>query len=244
MLTPALLRRRLRRANWVAAGAFTVGGSLFAIGAVVAQLGSGQAVTAASIYFAGGIFFSTGGDASLLGPINARSKGEARRWAWWSYQPRRLDWLAAFVLFVGTLAFGVSLADSFLKGLSAPQVNRLIWAPEVIGCVFFLISGRLAMSDVCGRKRPCVRWRDLDWWIVAVNQLGSVLFMVSALAAFTRPVTDSAVNIDVANWGTMTGALCFAIGGVMQAFVRPTPTEEASPPGPPRRSWRPTSASG
>lgn len=93
------IARRLRRVNWVAAGAFTVGGSLFALGAAVAQFGSGDAATAASIYFAGGLFFSAGAYASLVGAINApRSVGvggtlAAERWRWWSYMPERIDWL-------------------------------------------------------------------------------------------------------------------------------------------------------
>ena len=227
---PAAIARRLRRLNWVAAGAFTSGGSLFALGAVVAQLGSGDATTAASIYFAGGLFFTTGGYASLLGAINApRGVGAGgaltgERWRWWSYEPERIDWASTFVLFAGTLAFGVSLLDSFLDGLTTQPVNRLIWAPEVIGCVLFLISGHLAMTEVCHRFRPCLRRRDLGWAIVAINQIGSILFMISALAAFIRPETSSEVNVDVANWGTLTGALCFAIGGVMQAFDRPAKT--------------------
>lgn len=230
--SPALARR-LRRVNWVAAGAFTIGGSLFALGAIVAQVGSGSAVSAGSIYLTGGVFFSTGAYASLLGAINApRSVATdgaltAGGWRWWSYEPDSLGWLTTFVLFCGTLAFAVSLVNSFLEGLTTPGVNRLIWAPEVTGCVLFLISGHLAMVEVCHRSRPCLRWGDLGWWIVAVNQIGSVLFMVSALAAFTRPETGSAVNVDIANWGTLTGALCFAIGGVMQAFDRPAPAPEA-----------------
>jgi hypothetical protein len=55
----------------VAAVAFTLGGSLFALGAAEAQLGSGDAAASASIYFAGGLFFNTGGYASLLSAINA-----------------------------------------------------------------------------------------------------------------------------------------------------------------------------
>src|SRR6188472_3472692 len=112
---PVAIAQRLRRVNWLAAGGFTVGGSLFALGAAVAQIGSGDATTAASIYFAGGLFFSTGGYASLLVAINALpgvdSAGplSARRWRWWSYEPQRIAWLTAFVLFAGTLAFGVSL---------------------------------------------------------------------------------------------------------------------------------------
>src|SRR4051794_9561549 len=104
---------RLRRVNLVAACAFFVGGSLFALGAAIAQLGSGNPTASASIYFAGGIFFSTGGYASLVGAVNASrgvsaaGKPAAARWRWWSYEPRRVDWLSAFVLFAGTLAFGI-----------------------------------------------------------------------------------------------------------------------------------------
>ena len=83
-----------------------------------------------------------------------------------------------------------------------------------------LISGHLALVEVC-HGRSGVRARDLGWWIVAINQFGSVLFLVSALAAFTRPATGSVVNADIANWGTLTGALCFWAGGVLQFFERP-----------------------
>ncbi|MFD7962144.1 hypothetical protein ACFV5J_15210 [Streptomyces zaomyceticus] len=218
---------RIRRLNAVAATAFVIGGALFAAGAAVAQFGSGDATTCASIYFAGGLFFNTGGYVSLLQVVNAPRHvpgGEgalvARGWRWWSYEPMRVDWLSAFVLFAGTLVFAVDLLDSFLQGLTVQQVNRLIWAPDVIGCVLFLISGHLAFAEIC-HGRPCLRQRDLGWWIVAVNQLGSALFMVSALAAYTRPATGSLINADIANWGTLTGALCFSAGGVLQQYERP-----------------------
>ncbi|MFJ5834941.1 hypothetical protein [Streptomyces sp. NPDC093089] len=218
---------RLRRLNALAATAFIIGGALFAAGAAVAQFGSGDATTCASIYFAGGLFFNTGGYVSLLQVVNAPRHvpgGEgalvAGRWRWWSYEPTRVDWLSAFVLFAGTLVFAVDLLDSFLQGLTTQQINRLIWAPDVIGCVLFLISGHLAFVEICHGRR-CIRQRDLGWWIVAVNQLGSVLFMVSALAAYTRPATGSLINADIANWGTLTGALCFSAAGILQYYERP-----------------------
>ncbi|MER6348880.1 hypothetical protein ACWC10_26305 [Streptomyces sp. NPDC001595] len=216
---------RLRRLNTVAAGAFTIGGALFAFGAGVAQFGT-RGATGAWIYFVGGLFFNTGGYASLLQAVNAphhdRDTGAptARHWRWWSYEPGRIDWLSTFLLFAGTLVFGINLLSSLLQGLSVQQVNRLVWAPDVVGCVLFLVSGHLALVEVC-HGRWGVRPRDLGWWIVAVNQLGSVLFMVSALADFTRPATGSVVNADIANWGTLTGALCFCVGGVLQYFERP-----------------------
>ncbi|MFF8477092.1 hypothetical protein [Streptomyces sp. NPDC015414] len=216
---------RLRRLNAVAATAFVVGGALFAVGAGIAQFGSGDALRCASVYFAGGLFFNTGGYVSLLQVINAPVHTEGRlvtpRWRWWTYEPMRVDWLSAFVLFAGTLVFAVNLLDSFLRGLSVQQINRLIWVPDVIGCVLFLVSGHLGFAEICHRGRPCARPRSLGWWIVAVNQLGSVLFMVSALTAFTRPATGSLVNADIANWGTLTGALCFSVAGVLQLRERP-----------------------
>ncbi|MEV4947092.1 hypothetical protein [Streptomyces sp. NPDC053755] len=216
---------RMRRLNAVAAGAFTVGGTLFALGAGLSQFGP-SGMTSAWIYFAGGLFFNTGGYASLLQSVNAPRRDAvagrlaSQRWRWWSYQPDRIGWLSTFLLFVGTLVFGINLVGSLLDGLSVQQVNRLVWAPDLVGCVLFLISGHLALVEVC-HGRPRVRAHDLGWWIVAVNQLGSALFMVSALAAFTRPATGDLVNVAVANWGTLTGAACFAVGGVLQFSERP-----------------------
>ncbi|WP_331739211.1 hypothetical protein OG440_40685 (plasmid) [Streptomyces sp. NBC_00637] len=213
---------RLRRLNTIAALAFVIGGALFAAGAAEAQFGSGDATESASIYFAGGLFFTTGGYASLLQVINAPRHipgGEGRlithRWRWWSYEPTRVDWLSTFVLFAGTLVFAVDLLDSFLEGLTVQQVNRLIWAPDVIGCVLFLLSGHLAFIEI-GHGRLWVRPHNLGGWIVTVNQVGSVSFMVAALAAYTRPATGSLVNADIANWGTLTGALCFSVAGILQ----------------------------
>ncbi|MFD4690149.1 hypothetical protein [Streptomyces sp. NPDC058463] len=216
---------RLGRLNAIAAGAFTVGGCLFASGAAVGQFGT-SGLTGAWIYFAGGLFFNTGGYVSLLQAINApRQDGgtgtlAARRWRWWSYEPGRIDWLSTFLLFAGTLVFGINLLSSLLHGLSAQQLNRLVWAPDMVGCILFLLSGHLALVEVC-HGRPRIRAHDLGWWIVAVNQLGSALFLVAALADFTRPATGSVVNLDITNWGTLTGALCFVVGGVLQFFERP-----------------------
>ena len=59
---------------------------------------------------------------------------------------------------------------------------------------------------------------------MAVYQLGSVLFVLSGLAAFVRPATSAALDAGLVNWGTFAGAVCFAIGGAVQLFDKPTTT--------------------
>ena len=219
------LTRRLITVNLVAAVAFILGGSLFALGAVFAQLGVGTLLTVNMTYLIGGFFFSMGGYASILLVVNAVPEERQRRneepMRWWSYLPRRRDWLSAVVLFIGTLLFAVSLVAAFAEGLTPRQSNGWIWLPDMLGCVCFLVSGRLAMLEV-GDGHTVVRIHELAWWVVAVNQLGSILFFLAGIAAFTRPATSSALDAGLVNWGTFAGAVCFAIGGFVQVFDRPT----------------------
>jgi hypothetical protein len=210
-------RRLGRWINAISATAFVVGGSLFAIGAGLAQADIGQPRLAAGVYLVGGVFFTTGAYTAVLQVINGP---RPELWRWWSAEPRRLEWLSTVVLLVGTLVFAINLVDSFLGDLSPDQYNRLVWSPDMVGCALFLISGHLAMVEISGSLRPCWRPHDLCWWIVVVNQLGSVLFMVAAVASFIRADGDM-IAIGIANWGTLTGALCFAVAGVMQEFERP-----------------------
>lgn len=224
---------RLVRINLVAACAFVIGGSLFALGAYLAQQDVAL-VTVNITYLVGGFFFSLGAYASILLVVNAAQPppgapppdasppgGEHMRW--WASRPGQRDWRGAVVLFVGTLLFAVSLVAAFAAGLTPRQSDGWIWLPDMLGCVCFLVSGHLAMLDV-GGGRVAVRPHDLTWWVVAVNQLGSVLFLLAGLAAFVRPATSAEVDVGLVNWGTFAGAVCFAIGGVIQAFDRPTPT--------------------
>ena len=121
-----------RGLNAVAATAFVIGGSLFAVGAALAQADVGGPRLVAGVYLAGGVFFSTGGAASVR---LARGKPP-------------LEELSALVLFVGTLVFAINLIDSLIGDLSPAQYDRLVWSPDMVGCALFLVSGHLAMVQI------------------------------------------------------------------------------------------------
>lgn len=222
----AATARRLVRINAVGATAFVAGGSLFALGALLAQAGVGSPRLPAVVFLVGGVFFTTGGYVTVLqvanAPRGATADGAVRagRWRWWSTEPGRLDWASAVALFVGTLYFGASLLAALIGDLTIAQLHRLVWSPEVVGCVLFLLSGHLALTEM-HRDRPPGRRADLGWWIAVVNQVGSALFMAAAIAAFVRPSTGDELAVGIANWSTFAGAACFAIAGVMQEFERP-----------------------
>ena len=86
---------RLTTINSVAAVAFTLGGSLFALGAVLAQLGEVALLTVNITYLVGGFFFSLGGYTSILLVVNASSDqrhgAHAGSLRWWGSQPHQRD---------------------------------------------------------------------------------------------------------------------------------------------------------
>jgi hypothetical protein len=210
-----------------------LGGSLFALGAALAQGDVGGPRLAASVYLAGGVFFTTGAYAGLLLVANS-SRGDdpdgilrTPPWRWWSLEPGRPDWASGVTLFVGTLFFFASLMDALIGDLSVAQEHRLVWSPEFVGCILFLVSGQISLAALWRARRR----RDggaeegagvrLDWAMALINQLGSALFMVAAVAAFVRPSSGDELAVGVANWTTLTGALCFALAGALQELQRP-----------------------
>jgi hypothetical protein len=50
---------------------------------------------------------------------------------------------------------------------------------------------------------------------------GSLFALGAALAQSGVSPTVCALSTGIANWGTLTGALCFAVAGLMQEFEHP-----------------------
>ena len=200
-------------------------GVLFAIGAACFTVGpapkfadavgyTADAVT----FFVGSIFFTTAAFLQYLQTVNApRALGvtaPGERFRFWSWEPDRIDWTSSTVQFVGTLFFNVTTLAAIDTALSATQSKRLVWVPDAVGSVCFLVASWFAWSEVCHGSwswRP----RSLSWVISALNLLGSIAFGVAAVASFIVPTTGQARNITLVNLGTAIGGVCFLVGAIL-----------------------------
>jgi hypothetical protein len=223
-----------RGSTWWAPGAigwwigvlFAVGSACFALGAAPGYVDAVGASTDAATFFVGSIFFTTAAALQYLEAVNAprapKTAGEAestgRRIVSW--EPRRIEWWATLVQLVGTVLFNISTYDALRDHLSARQADRLVWAPDLLGSVCFLVASGLAWAEV-GRAWWSWRPRLLAWRITAVNLAGSIAFGASAVASHIVPTSDQPRNVELMNLGTFLGALCF-LGGALLLFPERT----------------------
>ena len=117
------------------------------------------------------------------------------------------------------------------NALSLEQERRLIWAPDVVGSICFLVASWLAYSEV---NRGVVPRSDgsIGWRITALNMAGSVAFGVAAVASRYVRSDGQIANVPLVNAGTFVGACCFLIGAVL------LPVESARESGPDRAASR------
>jgi hypothetical protein len=204
--------------GWWIGVLFAIGSVCFALGAapgyVVAVGDAADAVT----FFVGSLFFTSAAALQYVEVVNASravagtETRERRRFL--TIEPHRIDWWASVVQLVGTVFFNVSTGAAMIDNLSTSQVNRLVWRPDVVGSIAFLVASGLAWAEV-SHSWWSWRPRSLSWWIAAVNLGGSIAFGVSAVAAKVVPSTDQVRNVALMNLGTFVGAIGFLVGAVL-----------------------------
>jgi hypothetical protein len=181
----------MTRERWMAL-LFALGSLCFLIGpfpGYVELVGPGaDAVT----FFVGSILFTGGGAMQV----------------WLSVGGPRADLWAAGVQSAGTLFFNVTTFTAMHTLLSSPEYDRLVWRPDALGSVCFLVSGVIAYV-----ASPRHGWRPQrgrhGWWEPAVNLLGCIFFGISAVAGYVVPDRGSMIDLAAANWNTSLGAACF-----------------------------------
>jgi hypothetical protein len=135
-------------------------------------------------FFVGSILFTIGG--ALQTSLCWHERGSA-------------DWWTATTQSLGTLFFNVTTFMALDTTFSNPDYDRLVWRPDALGSVCFLVSGVIAFAAAPrGDRREA-----------SINLLGCVFFGISAVAGYLVPSSGEILDLAWANWNTALGAACF-----------------------------------
>jgi hypothetical protein len=236
-----------RQIGWWIAIFFMIGSLHFAVGGAQATWPDAPAFQWIGngligwIFFVGALFFTAAGYLQWLEAhnnditdLNLQNPSSPQRWRFFGWCPRNLGYLSALTQLVGTVFFNVNTADALLSGLGWLGQDLLVWAPDILGSICFLAASQLAVMEV-SHSNWSFQPRNHSWWIAAINLLGSVFFMISALASFVEP-GPVAVAPFLANFGTFAGAVCFFVGAFLlipELFERDESLVEPEGPGNP-----------
>jgi hypothetical protein len=214
-----------KRLAWWIAVLFAIGSALFALGGVGATWPQSAPAWLRDpgllnwVFFVGSLFFTTAAWLQWLEALNgdvadALANGAPRTWRWWGWRPRNLGYLASACQLVGTIMFNFNTADAMITAASWQEEDLLVWTPNMVGCVFFLLSSCLAYAEVSQRALTFAP-RSVSWWITVVNLLGSLAFQISALYSFVGPGPAGASSLFWAGFYTAAGGVCFLLGSYL-----------------------------
>jgi predicted membrane protein len=211
---------RASASSWWIGSLFAVGSVCFALGSVPWYVEHVAADLVGATFFVGSIFFTAAAYLQLHetlrapGGVLAQSPRPGRLASLVGWKPHRIDFWAGVVQLVGTMFFNISTFAATRADLSTVQDRHLVWAPDVVGSVCFLVASWLAYAEVNRGILPRPD-RSVGWRIAALNLLGSVAFGVAALAARYLRSTGELANLALVNLGTFVGAVCFLVGAVL-----------------------------
>jgi hypothetical protein len=196
---------------------FALGSTCFLIGPLPGYLQLVGETADGVTFFVGSILFTAGGAfQSWLAWPERRERGGGRA-AWWS----------AVIQSAGTLFFNRTTFQAMQTAVSSSAYNRLVWRPDALGSICFLISGTIAY--LASPRRGWLPARGgPGWWQPAVNLLGCVFFGISAIAGYVVPSTGSILDLAAANWNTSLGAACFLACAVATLLGKETAQPQAA----------------
>jgi hypothetical protein len=187
----------MTRPRWMALF-FAIGSLCFLIGPFPGYVQAVGDIAASITFFVGSIFFTIGGAFQT----------------WLAYPERRgLDggraaWRTAVIQSAGTLFFNVTTFEAIHTALPSADYNRLVWRPDALGSVCFLVSGAIAYQ-ASPRHGWLPKWSGAGWWEPGINFLGCIFFGISAIAGYVVPGSGEMLDLAAANWNTSLGAACF-----------------------------------
>ncbi len=208
-----------RDGGWWVAFPFSVGSVLFILGAVMPALEFIPDSVTTVTFFLGSSLYLLGATAQVVGEF-IRSR-RARRLAGGDRADTAPDTglhrtavalSGGVVQGVGAVLFQTNLTAAFAQDLTIAQQEVLLWAPDLVGSVLFLVS-----SSIFFRLNRPIQGREeegQDRTLALLNMVGSSFFILSALGAYVSPISGSEIYPFVANLGTLIGAGFFLVSSI------------------------------
>ncbi len=212
-----------RLAWWVAVN-FIVGSALFTLGASGALFpgffaGEGSLVADVS-YFSGAALFTVGIYLQLLEGLNSsdyiglKRPYNPRGFVWFAWRPQRLEFVAPFVLLVGSLFFNVETSLALGSAFGWISLPVLIGLTSLVGAVGFVVSAYLQLVEVC-HSYFGLRPREISWWVAALNLVGSAGFLVGSVFGFDVPGLSSPEESLITQVSFLIGSALFLAGSYL-----------------------------
>ncbi len=208
--------------TWWIAILFMVGSACFVAGSVVSLYFEHSFSTLAinMTFFIGSLFFTAAAYCQYLEVINADITNDAylaagkTEWIWWAWRAKNLGFMASVCQLAGAFLFNINTFNCFYDGLSYVAMDVVIWLPNLIGSILFLVAAGFAWLEVFRDENVRIFF-SVTWWIIWINLLGSMLFQRSAFRSFVYVDSGELVNETIALSATLYGAVCFFIGAYL-----------------------------
>lgn len=213
--------------SWWVAIVFTVGSALFTLGAAASLFGpffgseERSRMIADLSYFIGALLFTGGIYLQLLEALNSsdyiglkRPYNPPSNFTWFAWQPRRLEFMAPFLLLIGSLFFNVETTLVILSSLGLAALPVAVGLTSFAGSLLFLLPSYLQMVEVCHRYL-CFRPREISWWVTVLFVLGSVGFVVGSVFGFDVPGLSSPAESEITKIGFLQGSVFFLVGSYL-----------------------------
>ncbi len=218
----SLFTLELQNLTWWVSVLFMVGSACFVAGSVMSLYFEDffPLLSINLTFFIGSLFFTAAAYGQYLEAINSDITNEAHlsaeksKWLWWAWRPKNLGFMSSTSQLVGTFLFNINTFNCFYTGLTNLQQDVLIWIPNIMGSILFLVASFFAWLEIY-HDNHVKAFRSVTWWIIWINILGSVLFQRSAFRSFVYLDSGELVNGTIALNATMYGAICFFIAAYL-----------------------------
>jgi len=143
--------------------------------------------------------------------------GESK-WKWWGMKTYKdIGFTASFMMFIGVSIYQIPVTLGVFLPDNVYLQDTLNWLPQTLGSILFVIASYLFMlEEQRGYFRP--HFTSIGWNVGFFSLVGSIGFLLIAVAGFFVPYTSTDYEKYVVNLSTYWSAIAFTVGSAFQYY--------------------------